>query len=235
MENNKDIFTIEMFGERNEVKLEFASYNCNGTLALQLFCKPDTQEAGFYARDGEYSKNPYQVPYGVATVNLPESEMLKADTQFVDENNLPGIGQWLEENGIAIPMDIVAHSGYCTYRAYQFNVPKQARERIISAREDVIAGKRISRIKASGLTPSERDPLGDRYHLASGTDILLYKGGPDRLLGDKPDVFLLAGGSGLDGKKMCRLRDLPPDRRESFARDMNAALSSSRSSNIKMR
>lgn len=235
MEKVKDIFTLEMFGVRNEVKLEYASYNCNGTLALQLFCKPDAEEAEFYAKDKEFMKNPYQVPYGVATVNLPESELLKANVQFVDENNLPGIGTWLAENGIAKPLDMAARSGYCTYRAYEFNVPEKELARIISAREDVIAGKLISAIEGSGMKPCERTSRGDTYHIAVGTDIVLYKGGTDKALGSKPDVFLLASSSKHRDRDMWRLRNLPSSAREALARDINIALSNSRSSNLKLR
>lgn len=123
-----------MFGVKNEVKLEYASYNCNGTLALQMFCKPDEYEMGYYSQFGRMANDPYQVPYGVATVNLPESEMLGIGEQFVDENNLPGIGRWLQENNIAKPTGHIAFSGYCSYQSYRFNVPEEALEKIRSAR-----------------------------------------------------------------------------------------------------
>lgn len=71
-------------GGRNEV-IEYASYNCNGTLALQLFSKIDKDEEEFYSRGRDAAHlDLYQIPYGVVTVNLPESEMLKANVQFVD-------------------------------------------------------------------------------------------------------------------------------------------------------
>lgn len=123
-----------MYGVKNEIKLEYASYNCNGTLALQLFCKPDEDEMGYYSQFGRMMKDPYQSPYGVATVNLPESEMLDLSEQFVDENNMPGIGKWLQENNIAKPSGHIAFSGYCSYQSYRFNVPEEALEKIRSAR-----------------------------------------------------------------------------------------------------
>ena len=235
MEKSKDIFSLEMFGVQNEVKLEYASYGCNGTLALQLFCKPDAGEAEFYSQDKEFMKNPYQEPYGVVTVNLQESDLLKANVQFVDENNLPGIGAWLEENGIAKPLDIAARSGYCTYQAYEFNVPEEALSRIISSREDIIASRLIDRIEHSGMSPSERTSRGDMYHIAAGTDIVLYKGGTDKDLGKKPDVFLLASSSKHKDRDMWRLRNLPSDIRQSLANDISKALSEARSTNIRMR
>ena len=39
---------------------------------------------------------------------------------FVDENNLPGIGEWLEANGLAINTGILMPSGYCVYPLYEF-------------------------------------------------------------------------------------------------------------------
>lgn len=131
MEQNKDVFTIEMFGVEKEVKLEYASYNINGSLALQLFCKPDEDELEYYAREsGGIIQDPYCSPYGVVTVNLPESGMLDEREQFVDENNLPGIGRWLQSNGIAEPTGLLAPSGYCCYPAYRFNAPREAMERL---------------------------------------------------------------------------------------------------------
>ena len=137
MENGKDIFELEMYGTRHEVKIEYASYNCNGTLALQLFTKPDEDEMGYYSQFGRMAKDPYQSPYGIATVNLPESELLSINEQFVDENNLPGIGKWLKDKGIAEPTGLTARSGYCQYQAYRFKVPEEALEKIRTARAEI--------------------------------------------------------------------------------------------------
>jgi len=136
MENGTNIFELEMFGEKNEVKLEYASYNCNGTLALQLFGKLAPDEMSMYG--DTKNMDPYQSPYGIATVNLPESEALPINVQFVDENNLPGIGKWLQEKGIAKPLGLTAHSGYCCYQAYEFKVPENELKKIQSAREEII-------------------------------------------------------------------------------------------------
>lgn len=232
---DKDIFNIEMFGRSYEVKLEYASYGCNGTLALQLMCKPDPEEMEFYKQDEEFMKNPYQETYGIATVNLPESELLKVNVQFVDENNLPGIGSWLQKNGIASPIDLTARSGYCTYRAYEFNVPEKELANIRDSREDVIAAKLVDRIERSGMRPDERTPKGDRYHIAKGTDIVLYKGGNDTTLGKKPDVFLLASSGKHKDRDMWRLRNLPSDVRQALAQDISKALSEARSNNLRIR
>ncbi len=39
---------------------------------------------------------------------------------FVDENNLQGIGQWLEDNDLATYTGIDMPSGYCMYPLYEF-------------------------------------------------------------------------------------------------------------------
>lgn len=57
--------------------------------------------------------------YGVATVNL-KSCLQSSSLAFVDENNLPGIGQWLTENGVAQPMNYYERSGFCMYPLYTF-------------------------------------------------------------------------------------------------------------------
>ena len=37
---------------------------------------------------------------------------------FLDENNLPGIGKWIEENGLGVNMGYLAASGFCRYPLY---------------------------------------------------------------------------------------------------------------------
>lgn len=85
------------------VTLKFSSYQYGGSLAVALI----------NADDGEL--------YGVATVNL--CDPVQSDTEaFVDENNLPGIGDLLEENGIATAVGFSKSSGYCRYPFYRFNI-----------------------------------------------------------------------------------------------------------------
>ena len=81
-----------------EVMCSLAPYTNNGTLALQLFNKPDIPEG--YLPSGD-PKKLFCEPFGIVTVNLFESSLLPYNVQFVDENNLPGIGAWLRQNGIA--------------------------------------------------------------------------------------------------------------------------------------
>lgn len=82
------------------VYLETANYRNNDTLAVLMF-------------------NVNGEPYGAVTVNLC-SPFQSHNTGFVDENNMPGIGKWLEDNNLALPMNIIEPSGYCRYQLYMF-------------------------------------------------------------------------------------------------------------------
>lgn len=93
------IYRHRIAGQETEVKLDVASYRNNGTLAVQLFSRMED-----YMGDCPSSEQlPFENPYAVITVNLPESERLAANVQFVDMNNLPDIGRWLVQNNIAKP------------------------------------------------------------------------------------------------------------------------------------
>ena len=114
-----------------EVMCSVASYTNNGTLAIQLFNKPEMPE-GFHLP--EDPRKQFCEPFGVVTVNLFESGMLPYNVQFVDENNLPGIGAWLRQNNIAQPTGMHAASGYCLYEAYRFNLNEKDLKEVISRR-----------------------------------------------------------------------------------------------------
>ena len=117
-----------------EVMCSVASYTNNGTLAIQLFNKPDMPE-GFPLPDDP--RKQFCEPFGVVTVNLFESGLLPYNVQFVDENNLPGIGAWLRKNGIAEPTGVHSRSGYCMYEAYSFKIPQKDLKEIIERRNDL--------------------------------------------------------------------------------------------------
>ena len=55
--------------------------------------------------------------YAVVTVNL-NHPMQSSDTAFLDENNYPGIGKWIEEQGLGIRIDVGEMSGFCLYPLY---------------------------------------------------------------------------------------------------------------------
>jgi hypothetical protein len=82
----------------HEVSVEKTEYSNNGTVALLL------NDA-----EGEL--------YAVATVNL--CHPLQSDSMaFLDENNLPGIGKWIEDNHLGMSMGYLASSGFCRYPLY---------------------------------------------------------------------------------------------------------------------
>jgi len=114
-----------------EVMCSVASYTNNGTLAIQLFNKPEMPE-GFHLP--EDPRKQFCEPFGVVTVNLFESTLLPYNVQFVDENNLPGIGAWLRQNNIAQPTGMHTASGYCLYEAYRFNLNEKDLKEVISRR-----------------------------------------------------------------------------------------------------
>ena len=78
-----------------KVSLEKTEYRNNGTVALIL-----------NKEDGEL--------YAVATVNL-NHPLQSESLAFLDENNLPGIGEWIEKNGLGVNMGYLASSGFCRY------------------------------------------------------------------------------------------------------------------------
>ena len=85
-----------------EVSLNFTTYRNNGTLAVEMNSVTDEDS------------------FGVITVNL--NCPLQSDRlAFVDENNYPGIGAWLQNNGIASPLGYTQRSGFCNYELYSFN------------------------------------------------------------------------------------------------------------------
>ena len=117
-----------------EVMCSVASYSNNGTLAIQLFNRPSLPEG--YPMPSDPRKL-YCEPFGVVTVNLFESKLLPYNMQFVDENNLPGIGAWLRQNGIAQPTGYHAASGYCLYEAYRFNFNEKDLKEVMDRRQQL--------------------------------------------------------------------------------------------------
>ena len=85
-----------------EVSLNFTTYRNNGTLAVEMNSVTDEDS------------------FGVITVNL--NCPLQSDRlAFIDENNYPGIGAWLQANRIASPIGYTQRSGFCIYELYSFN------------------------------------------------------------------------------------------------------------------
>ena len=81
------------------VSLRTDTYRNNGTLAVVM-----------EHEDGETD---------VITKNL-NSPFQSDSLAFTDENNIPGIGKWIEKNGLGLPMGIQEQSGFCEYPLYTF-------------------------------------------------------------------------------------------------------------------
>ena len=57
------------------------------------------------------------------TVNL--NDMMQCESMaYLDENNMPGIGKWIEKNGLGVPMYVTGRSGFCSYPLYTLFVPE---------------------------------------------------------------------------------------------------------------
>ena len=117
-----------------EVMCSVASYTNNGTLAMQLFNRPELPDGYPLPKD---PKKQFCEPFGVVTVNLFESGYLPYNVLFIDENNLPGIGVWLRQNGIAQPTGLHAASGYCLYEAYRFNLNEKDLKEVVDRRQQL--------------------------------------------------------------------------------------------------
>lgn len=116
-------------GARGNVQCQIGTYGMNGTLRLELVQIVDMPVAPSGMR-------PYQEPFGTVTVNHPVSHALPTDVQFIDVNNLKGIGEWLETNGIARPTGFECQSGYVMFPAYRFNLSEKERALVDSRRAE---------------------------------------------------------------------------------------------------
>ena len=101
--NNKKTFTLNLFGEDNELYLELNNYRNNNALAVELI-----------STDEE--------PYATVSVNLPESAELPKDEFFLknwSENE--EIAQQLIEKKIIIPTGKEASSGFIRAMSYKIS------------------------------------------------------------------------------------------------------------------
>ena len=77
----------------------------NGNLAIMLQTKGEEGPESF----------------AVITVNFP-TELLPPNQAYLDTNNVPGIEQFVKENGLGKPMYQHHVSGFCTYPLYEFDL-----------------------------------------------------------------------------------------------------------------
>ena len=79
-----------------------------------------------YAQNGNLAVLSYEEngePFADVTVNF---YFLEPGCAFIDTNNFPEIGNILEQEGIATPLNQYKRSGYCDYPLYEFNMAKLA-------------------------------------------------------------------------------------------------------------
>ena len=95
---------IETHGRKRRICFLTTSYAQNGNLSVLS-----------YEENGE--------PFADDTVNF---YFLEPGCAFIDTNNFPEIGNILEHEGIATPLNQYKRSGYCDYPLYEFNMAKLA-------------------------------------------------------------------------------------------------------------
>ena len=91
-----------------EVIVTATSYESNYSLAITLVCS--------------------EGPFATLTVNLDESAHCNEDCAFVDTNNCPWAEKFIRDNNLGAPTGKTAHSGFCMYPEYKFDLSKLQQE-----------------------------------------------------------------------------------------------------------
>ena len=65
-------------------------------------------------------------PFSCLTVNVMESFFLEPNQAYVDINNNPWALDFIEQNKLGKFIGRYAHSGYCTYPLFEFDLSKLA-------------------------------------------------------------------------------------------------------------
>ena len=98
-------------GEVMDAMLCVDSYANNGRLYMGLLTFDKEME--------------YWEPWCDITVNIPMTALTdRENCAFVDINNDPTIGEFLEQNELAVPTGRSARSGWVTYPEYRFDMDK---------------------------------------------------------------------------------------------------------------
>ena len=77
-------------------------------------------------------------PWCDMTVNIPETRLSSQKCAFVDVNNAGYLVDFIRENGLGVQTGRVAHSGYCVYPEYEFDVDKIAEHLTVENDETVL-------------------------------------------------------------------------------------------------
>ncbi len=102
----------DCFGQEETVGVRYSIYP-NDSLACLLDCPQGKHDLFFKEH------------FAVATVNLDIESTKDFKKQFIDENDLYGIGRYLTDNGIAKSTGIAVLSGLSIYPKYEFNLSEE--------------------------------------------------------------------------------------------------------------
>lgn len=128
------IYESPYLRQKFEVICDVSTYTHNGTMAVMMLSKGEPENGQDPEAHRNVDRKAFDDPYGCITVNLDGSDRLPLNVQFVDENNIPGIGMWLQDQGLARPTGMMARSGWCMYPAYEFNLPQEKLDEILKWR-----------------------------------------------------------------------------------------------------
>ena len=109
MVKEERVFSLLVNNRIIEVKVGYSIYECNHALAVMLMCNPPE----------------YDEVFSSITVNLPYSRHYCTKQQFIDVNNWSYIGEWLQNNYLAIPTGRKSQSGWVKYPEYKFLIDEQ--------------------------------------------------------------------------------------------------------------
>ena len=99
-------YEIKNYGKTYNVHVELTKYVDNDTLAICLIAKNEE-------------------PFCTLTVNIGESNIWANESSaFVDTNNCPWAEEFIQKNGLGMPIGYMGHSGFCSYPLYHFNLDK---------------------------------------------------------------------------------------------------------------
>lgn len=84
------------YDEEYDLCFIITQYADNGTLAVEAY-------------------DPKEGPFATVTVNLPESDELESDQQYLDMNNSQNLVLAMAKEGYIVLTNKVAFSGFCAY------------------------------------------------------------------------------------------------------------------------
>ena len=103
MGNNKREYILRAYGEEHKITLRKTSYAIDGSLAIQMVCNDDGEPE----------------PWDVLTTYIDGPIKPRKDCAYVQTDKYL---DFIIENGIGEPTDILAQSGFNTYMLIKFNL-----------------------------------------------------------------------------------------------------------------